>query len=159
MQLNLNIYRGREVEKVYTADEYDILFGTVEDLVNLIDVDSLTGGKTDADFVGAVAALLKGGIGSVRSLLKEIFPDVTDEELKRVKMRDVVNILVNVLKYGFINMKGASSAKNSAGGKTPLPFIVFFLILRFPSVRGFRHTPPRRLDVCRCGKCFYLSSA
>ena len=112
MQLNLNIYRGREVEKVYTADEYDIMFGTVEDLVNLIDVDSLTGGETDADFVGAVAALLKGGIGSVRSLLKEIFPDVTDEELKRVKMRDVVNILVNVLKYGFINMKGASSAKN-----------------------------------------------
>lgn len=112
MQLNLNIYRGREVEKAYTADGYDILFGTVEDLVNLIDVDSLTGGKTDADFVGAVAALLKGGIGSVRSLLKEIFPDVTDEELKRVKMRDVVNILVNVLKYGFINMKGASSAKN-----------------------------------------------
>ena len=31
MQLNLNIYRGREVEKVYTADEYDIMFGTVED--------------------------------------------------------------------------------------------------------------------------------
>lgn len=112
MQLNLNIYRGREVEKVYTADEYDIMFGTVEDLINLIDVDSLTGGKTDADFVGAVAALLKGGISSVRSLLKEIFSDVTDEELKRVKMKDVVAILVNVLKYGFVNMSGASSSKN-----------------------------------------------
>lgn len=112
MQFNLNIYRGRDIEKVYTADEYDIMFGTVEDLINLIDVDSLTGGKTDADFVGAVAALLKGGIGEVRILLKEIFPDVTDDELKRVKMRDVVTILVNVLKYGFVNMKGASNAKN-----------------------------------------------
>lgn len=112
MQLNLNIYRGREIEKAYTANEYDIMFGTVEDLINLIDVDSLTGGKTDADFVGAVAALLKGGISSVRSLLKEIFPDVTDEELKRVKMKDVVAILVNVLKYGFVNMSGASNSKN-----------------------------------------------
>jgi hypothetical protein len=112
MQLNLNIYRGREIEKVYTADEYDIMFGTVEDLINLIDVDSLTGGKTDADFVGAVAALLKGGISSVRSLLKEIFPEVTDDELKRVKMKDVVAILVNVLKYGFVNMSGASNSKN-----------------------------------------------
>lgn len=112
MQLNLNIYRGREIEKAYTANEYDIMFGTVEDLINLIDVDSLTGGKTDADFVGAVAALLKGGIGAVRSLLKEIFPDVTDEELKRVKMKDVVAILVNVLKYGFVNMSGASNSKN-----------------------------------------------
>ena len=112
MQLNLNIYRGREIEKVYTADEYDIMFGTVEDLINLIDVDSLTGGKTDADFVGAVAALLKGGISSVRSLLKEIFPEVTDDELKRVKMKDVVATLVNVLKYGFVNMSGASNSKN-----------------------------------------------
>ena len=112
MQLNLNIYRGREIEKVYTADEYDIMFGTVEDLINLIDVDSLTGGKTDADFVGAVAALLKGGISSVRSLLKEIFPEVTDDELKRVKMKDVVAILVNGLKYGFVNMSGASNSKN-----------------------------------------------
>ena len=112
MQLNLNIYRGREIEKVYTADEYDIMFGTIEDLINLIDVDSLTGGKTDADFVGAVAALLKGGISSVRSLLKEIFPKVTDDELKRVKMKDVVAILVNVLKYGFVNMSGASNSKN-----------------------------------------------
>lgn len=112
MQLNLNIYRGREIEKVYPADEYDIMFGTVEDLINLIDVDSLTGGKTDADFVGAVAALLKGGISSVRSLLKEIFPEVTDDELKRVKMKDVVAILVNVLKYGFVNMSGASNSKN-----------------------------------------------
>lgn len=112
MQLNLNIYRGREIDKVYTADEYDIMFGTVEDLINLIDVDSLTGGKTDADFVGAVAALLKGGISSVRSLLKEIFPEVTDDELKRVKMKDVVAILVNVLKYGFVNMSGASNSKN-----------------------------------------------
>ena len=108
----MNIYRGREIEKVYTADEYDIMFGTVEDLINLIDVDSLTGGKTDADFVGAVAALLKGGISSVRSLLKEIFPEVTDDELKRVKMKDVVAILVNVLKYGFVNMSGASNSKN-----------------------------------------------
>lgn len=112
MQLNLNIYRGREIEKVYTADEYDIMFGTVEDLINLIDVDSLTGGKSDADFVGAIAALLKGGMGEVRSLIKEIFPEVTDEELKRVKMKDVVAILVNVLKYGFVNMSGASNSKN-----------------------------------------------
>ena len=112
MQFNLNIYKGRDIEKVYTANEFDIMFGTVEDLVNLIDVDSLTGGKSDADFVGAIATLLKGGLGEVKSLLKEIFPEVTDDELKRVKMKDVVVILVKVLKYGFATMKGASNSKN-----------------------------------------------
>lgn len=112
MQLNLNIYRGREIEKVYTANEFDIMFGTVEDLVNLIDVDSLSGGKSDIDFIGAAFALLKGGVGEIRSLLKEIFPEVTDDELKRTKMKDVVAIIADVLKYGFVNMSGASSSKN-----------------------------------------------
>lgn len=112
MELTLKIYKGRDIEKVYTANEFDIMFGTVEDLINLIDVDNLMGGKSDADFVWAVAALLKGGFGEVRSLLKEIFPEVTDDELKRVKMKDVVTIITNVLKYGFINMKGASKSKN-----------------------------------------------
>ena len=31
------------MEKVYTADEFDIMFGTVEDLINLVDVDRLSG--------------------------------------------------------------------------------------------------------------------
>lgn len=112
MQLNLNIYKGKEIEKVYTADEYDIMFGTVEDLINLIDIDRLTGNMTDTDFVGAIAVLLKGGLEQVKSLLKELFPEVTDDELKRTKMKDVMHILVDVLKYGFAEMTGAGNSKN-----------------------------------------------
>lgn len=113
MQLTLNIYKGKEVEKTYTADEYDIMFGTIEDLINLIDTDRLNRDeKTDIDFVGAVAELLKGGFGQVKSLLKEIFPEVTDDELKHTKMKDVTLILVDVVKYGFAEMAGAGNAKN-----------------------------------------------
>lgn len=112
MQLNLNIYRGRNIEKVYTANEFDIMFGTVEDLIDLIDADRLSGNVSDTDFIAAVVVLLKGGFDQVKSLLKELFPEVTDDELKRTKMKDVVHILVNVLKYGFAEMTGASSAKN-----------------------------------------------
>lgn len=112
MQLNLNIYKGKTIEKVHTANEFDIMFGTVEDLINLIDTDRLTGNVTDTDFIGAVAVLLKGGFGQVKSLLKELFPEVTDEELKRTKMKEVMHILVDVLKYGITEMTGASSSKN-----------------------------------------------
>lgn len=112
MQLNLNIYRGRNIEKVYTANEFDIMFGTVEDLIDLIDADRLSGNVSDTDFIAAVVVLLKGGFDQVKSLLKELFPEVTDDELKRTKMKDIVHILVSVLKYGFAEMTGASSAKN-----------------------------------------------
>lgn len=112
MHLVLNIYSGKTVEKVYTADEFDIMFGTVEDLVNLVDVDRLSGNVTDTDFIGAVALLLKGGFGQVKTLLKELFPGVTDEELKCAKMREVLFILAQVLKYGFSEMAAAGNAKN-----------------------------------------------
>ncbi len=111
MQLNLNIYNGREVEKVYTANEFDIMFGTVEDLIELIDVDKFSGGATDLDFITAIATLLKGGMEQVKSLLKELFPEVTEEELKRTKVREVLEILMQVLKYGFSNMAGAGGSK------------------------------------------------
>lgn len=111
MQLNLNIYKGKTIEKVYTANEFDIMFGTVEDLIALIDTDKLSGNVSDVDFIGAVAVLLKGGFEQVKSLMKELFPEVTDEELKRAKMKDVLSILVDVLKYGFSEMMGASGKK------------------------------------------------
>lgn len=112
MELTLNIYKGREIEKVYKASEYDIMFGTVEDLINLIDTDKLTGNVSDTDFISAVVVLLKGGFEQVKSLFKELFPGVTDEELKRVKMKDIAKILISVLKYGFAEMAGASKGKN-----------------------------------------------
>lgn len=112
MQLNLNIYKGKTIEKVYTANEFDIMFGTVEDIINLIDTDRLTGNVSDTDFIAAVAVLVKDGFGQVKTLLKELFPDVTDDELKRVKMKDVISILAKVLKYGFSEMAAASTSKN-----------------------------------------------
>ena len=58
------------------------------------------------------AVLLKGGFGQVKTLLKELFPDVTDEELKRAKMKEVLAVLVQVLKYGFSEMAASGNAKN-----------------------------------------------
>ena len=50
MEIKLPIYEKREVVKTYTAETYDITFGTMEDLVNVLDMDKLTSGK-DEDLV------------------------------------------------------------------------------------------------------------
>lgn len=112
MRLNLNIYNGKEIEKVYTANEFDIMFGTVEDLINLIDVDRLSGSASDMDFIGAIMTLLKGGFSQIKTLVMELFPGVTEDELKRAKIKEVVQILMDVLKYGLAEMSSASSGKN-----------------------------------------------
>lgn len=112
MQLSLNIYKKenrREIERVAVANEFDIMFGTVEDLIALIDVEKLSGEVKDIDFISAIASLLSGGIGQVKDLIMEIFPDVTEDEMRRVKARDIMSVLVAVLKYGFANMAGVGS--------------------------------------------------
>ena len=39
MELKLNIYNKKEIVKTYTAETYDLMFGTVEDLIDLINLD------------------------------------------------------------------------------------------------------------------------
>ncbi len=41
MELRLNVYKRGEVEKTYQTDTCDILFGTVDDILELIDIDKL----------------------------------------------------------------------------------------------------------------------
>ena len=90
--LTLNIYRNKsEIEKTYTAESYDLMFGTVEDIIQLINVDELTDNETIARVVVKCFTQLK-------PFLKDIFEGVTDDELKRVKVKELIPLFVNVFK-------------------------------------------------------------
>ena len=80
MQLKLNIYKGGQVEKTYEAGEFDIMFGTVEDLIDLLDMDKLGKDTSDMEFVTAIVRVVSGGKDKLKEILKEIFPELTDEE-------------------------------------------------------------------------------
>lgn len=111
MKLELKIYKGKAVEKIYTAAEFDIMFGTVEDVVALIDVDALSGEGDDMDLVKACMNMLSGGIGKVKDLLKDIFTGVTDEELRRVKIKELVPLFLNLVKFSLDQIKSVGTEK------------------------------------------------
>lgn len=111
MELKLNIYDGREIEKTYTASECDIMFGTVEDFIALVDTDKLSESASDKDLIVAVTKLLCGGLGEVKTLLKDVFVGVTDDELKRTKMSELVPILVRIVKFSFAEIMSIVSTK------------------------------------------------
>ena len=54
MDLKLNIYEKRKIVKTYTAETYDLMFGTVEDLLNIIDIDNIQAGDK-TELIKAVA--------------------------------------------------------------------------------------------------------
>lgn len=111
MDLILNIYEKREIKKTYVADTYDLMFGTVEDLIELINLDKLQSGS-DAEIIKVVGELVMKGLHIVKPLLKDIFDGLTDEELKRTKVKDIASVLVEVVKYSINEVSKGATSKN-----------------------------------------------
>ena len=105
--LKLNIYNGKEIEKTYVSEEIDIMFGTVEELLEVINFDNL---KDENEVVKVVIATLK----NLKPFLKQIFDGLTDEEIKRTKVKELVPLFVKIVKYSVDELKSLMR-KNQLG--------------------------------------------
>ena len=100
MDLKLNIYEKRKVVKTYTAETYDLMFGTVEDLLNIIDIDNIQAGdKTEL-------------IKAVAKVLKDVFEGLTDEELRKTSIKEIVDVLANIVTYSINQITNGKNGKN-----------------------------------------------
>jgi hypothetical protein len=111
MDLKLNIYEKKKVVKTYTAETYDLMFGTVEDLIDLIDLDQLKNG-TDAEIIKLVGKVIINGMGIIKPLLKDIFEGLTDEELKKTKVSEISTALVEIVKFSISQITKGTNGKN-----------------------------------------------
>lgn len=111
MDLKLNIYEKKKVVKTYTAETYDLMFGTVEDLIDLIDLDQLKNG-TDAEIIKLVGKVIISGMGIIKPLLKDIFEGLTDEELKNTKVSEISTALVEIVKFSISQITKGTNGKN-----------------------------------------------
>ena len=100
--LRLNIYNGKTIEKTYVAEEIDIMFGTVEDLLDVIDFDNLNDEKE------VVKVVIKT-LNNLKPFLKQIFDGLTDDEIKRTKVKDLVPLFVDIVKYTMDELKALMS--------------------------------------------------
>lgn len=111
MEIKLPIYEKREVVKTYTAETYDIMFGTVEDLIGAIDFEKFTSG-TDEDLISGVAQAVPAVMGLIKPLLKDIFDGLTDDEIKKCKLSDIVMVVVKVIRFSLAQIKAGATGKN-----------------------------------------------
>lgn len=111
MELKLNIYNGREIEKTYTANTYDLMFGTAEDLIEIIEPEMLFS-DNKFDVGTAIMKLLRGGMDQLRPIFMEVFPGLTAGELRRTKVTDLVIVCKGIMKYSIDEMKMAATGKN-----------------------------------------------
>ena len=111
--MKLNIYDHKEVIKTYEADEYELMFGTVEDMIDAAKLDKIESG-TDAEIVMAATNLVTTSMDTVKDLLKDVFDGLTDDEIRHTRVSEIVNVIVDVIMYaiGQISIFGGGKGKN-----------------------------------------------
>ncbi len=113
MDLKLNIYDKKEITKTYTAETYDLMFGTVEDLLDVIDIDNIQAGNK-AELLKAIAKVLASSMNIVKPLLKEVFDGLTDEELSNI-IKYTRQILSEAIKKGGSTIRSYTSVNGVHG--------------------------------------------
>lgn len=87
--ISINIMDAKDktkIEKTYEVSGYDLMMGTVEDFMAIIDIDAL-------EDRAAVAKMVLKGMSQIKPLIIDVFPEMTDDEFKRVKVNDLVNTI------------------------------------------------------------------
>ncbi len=108
MELILNVYdaKTKKIAKQHRAETADIMYGTVEDLIEIIDIDKLNDNMEWAKVI--IMALKK-----LKPLLKEVFTELTDEDLKNTKVKELVPLFATIFKYMMSEIRCMSGdAKN-----------------------------------------------
>lgn len=122
MELTLNIYKAKgkytiskEVERVATAQDFELTTGVCEDVMNLINIDMFEGGLdalSDESKQELVIGIIKDGYPLFMEIIKEVF-ELTDDEAKHLKISDVALVVIEIVKYSFIQLGKAFGNKNS----------------------------------------------
>lgn len=93
MELKLNIYDEKNkkvVAKTHTASSYELMLGTVEDIMNVIDIDKM-------DNQVELVKMVTKGYKQLKPLLFDIFPELTEAELHRVKVKELIPLFADVI--------------------------------------------------------------
>lgn len=109
--MKLNIYENKKIVKTYTAETYDLMFGVVEDVAEAVNLDELKSG-TDAEILKLIGGLVLKSMGTIRGLLLDIFDGLTEEEVKHTKVKEVAQVLLDVVKFTIVQLNLGTDSKN-----------------------------------------------
>lgn len=114
MELKLHIYNKKEIVNTYIANDFELSTGVCEDLLNLINIDMFDGGLEALSDEAKIMEFLKtivGGVSLFKDILKEVFDELTDDEIRNTKISEVLKVVATIIKYSITGL--TSSFGNS----------------------------------------------
>lgn len=109
MELKLNIYEKernietgkKEIMKTYTTDEYDLMYGTVEDILVLFD-------NVNVNDTTQMLKVIMKFMNQLKPLLKDVFFGLTDEEMKQIKVKELIPVIISILQMAMSQFSDGS---------------------------------------------------
>ena len=110
-EIVLNIYgKGgrKEPTKVLKCEGYDLMLGTIEDFMEIIDLDKMDDDKE-------VLKMIVEGYGQLKPLLRDIFEDLSDEDFRGIKIAELVSVIIDIGKSIAVSLNILKTGKNQSG--------------------------------------------
>lgn len=97
--LILKIYddKGQNVVKSYESTTYDLMFGTVKKLMELLKIE-------DMDNQMEMLKTIYNAWDEITAVLSAVFPGVTDDDWNNVKVKELLPIILDIAKYSVTEM-------------------------------------------------------
>lgn len=110
MDIRLNIYdeQGKNVARVAKGEYYDLTVGVIIDVFDFLDMDD--NGKIIS--VWDINLKLLKCYKQITEILHKFFPDITKEEWKRVKLKELAKILLDIVQFTFTEIDEIPIEKN-----------------------------------------------
>ena len=125
--MKLNIYGRKDgkkqIVKTYEAQTYNLMFGTVEELIKEVDLDSFAGeeGITNAKVLEAVSRMMVNSMGTIKDLLMDMFEGITEDEIRNTTIIEIAGVLVDTVIYTVTELNrsfGWGAEKNVKAAKS-----------------------------------------
>lgn len=118
MDLKLNIYSTekkegkRVIEKTYTTNTYSLLWGTVEDFLNILELNNAKS-MSNEELINIAFNLVTNAKDKVNELLLDVFDGITEAELRMATFKDIVDVLIACFKYSIASIDILRNSKNA----------------------------------------------
>lgn len=120
MELKLNIYDKNTIVKTYTAENYRIKMGTIEEIISLIDIEKFSNvDLTDAAAIAndnavlmEIVKIVLKAFDKISPLMMDVFEGLTREECGSTDPVEIAVVIREVFAYTFGELVNAISTKN-----------------------------------------------
>lgn len=118
MELKLNIYtdkKCKEIARVVTTNDFELSTGVCEDVLRLIKVDQIDdlAAMSEESQAATLLDIITNNLGQFKDLLTNVFDDLTDEELSRTKINEMMHVVALIVRFSFRTLFSAFKTDKS----------------------------------------------